>query len=309
MDVLSDVLGVIRLSGAVFFTAEFSTPWALESPNPDLLASVVIPQAESLSLFHILVDGDCIVECAMHQPVSLESGDVIVLPHGQPHTMRSRDGRRARRADHVFSRTSRDGLAQVSFGGGGSKARFICGYLNWDQRFAPLLAALPTVLLVRRRDHYRSVEAIDRGGRRPTAAPRESGDWLATTVRFTMNEAQAARPGNAAMLGRLTELMFVEIIRDYMQQLDDAACGWLAGLRDPQVGDALRLLHDAPMRDWTVEALAREVALSRSALAQRFTRLIGASPMKYLSDWRMQLAKHMLRTGGGNVQSVAALVG
>jgi AraC-like DNA-binding protein len=172
-----------------------------------------------------------------------------------------------------------------------------------------LFDALPTMLLVHHRDDYGAVEAIDRAGKRPTAVPRESGTWLRTTLKFSVSEARASRPGNAAMLARLTELMFVEIIREYMQRLPQDESGWLAGLKDPHVGQALRLLHARPMRHWTVNQLAREVAMSRSALAQCFTRLIGEPPMKYLSNWRMQLAKQLLRNGRENVQAVASRVG
>ena len=136
---------------------------------------------------------------------------------------------------------------------------------------------------------------------RAAAAPRScrqgSGTWLGTTLKFTINEARAARPGNAAMLGRLTELMFVEILREYMHRLPPNQGGWLARLNDPHVGKALRLLHANPVHDWTVDELAREVAVSRSVLAQRFTELVGEAPMRYLANWRMQLAKQMMREG------------
>jgi AraC-like DNA-binding protein/mannose-6-phosphate isomerase-like protein (cupin superfamily) len=309
MDVLSDVLKAMRLYGSVFFTAEFSTPWAVVSPNATLLATIVMPDADHLSLFHILTEGECIVECDGGPAVTMQSGDVIVFPHGQPHTMRSRGDAKTTSLNQVISQRTADALPQVSLGGGGPKTRFICGYLNCDQRFGPLFSALPTVLLVRRRNDYSVVEAPGRAGREPAALPRESGRWLGTTLKFTVNEAAAGRPGNAAMLGRLTELMFVEIVREYMQQLEADDSGWLAGLKDPCVGKAMRLLHADPMRRWTVDSLAHEVAMSRSALAQRFTRYIGASPMKYLSNWRMQLAMQMLRDRSDNIQGVAARVG
>ncbi|MGE3509898.1 MAG: AraC family transcriptional regulator [Vicinamibacterales bacterium] len=308
MDVLSDVLKAVRLCGSVFFTAEFSSPWALESPNPDLLATIVMPQAEHVSLFHILIEGRCLVECDM-RGIRMESGDVVVFPHGQSHTMRSDEDAQTTRLDHVLSHPAPDALPQVSFGGGGRKARFICGYLNCNQRFAPLFDALPAMLVVRRRTDYRTVEALDGADREPAVVPQESSTWLATTLKFTINEATAARPGNAAMLGRLTELMFVEIVREYMQQLNSRDLGWLAALKDPHVGKALRLLHAEPTRQWTVDMLAHEVATSRSALAQRFTTLIGESPMKYLSGWRMHIAKQMLRDRTDNIQSIAERIG
>lgn len=165
------------------------------------------------------------------------------------------------------------------------------------------------MLLVRSRDDYSAIEAIDARGSRPTVVPQGSGTWLGTTLKFTINEARAARPGNAAMLGRLTELMFVEILREYIQGLPADEGGWFAGLNDPYVGKALRLLHANPVRDWTVDQLAREVAVSRSVLAQRFTELVGEAPMRYLANWRMQLAKQMMREGARNIQEVATRVG
>lgn len=309
MDVLSDVLRAVRLCGSVFFTAEFSSPWAVNSPNPELLASIVLPDAEHMSLFHIVTEGQCLVECGACTSVALEAGDVVVFPHGHSHTMRSDDNARTTRLDHVLSHPSPDGLPQVSLGGGGRRARLICGYLNCSQRFGPLFDAMPRMLVVRRRDDYAVVETVGGGSREVAGMPQESSTWLATTLEFTVNEARSARPGNTAMLGRLTELMFVEIIREYMQQLDADEQGWLSALRDPYVGKALRLIHENPMRQWTVEALAHEVAASRSALAQRFTRLLGESPIKYLSGWRMHLAKQLLRDRGDNIQAIAERVG
>ena len=309
MDVLSDVLRVVRLSGAVFFTAEFSSPWALESPNPELLASIVMPEAECMVLFHILTAGECHVTCEGHPPVKMEAGDVIIFPHGDAHTMCSHSGARATPVRSVFSQPSPDALPQVAFGGGGKTSRFICGYLNCDQRFNPLVGALPTMLLVRARDDYAAVEAIDRTGVRPAEVPQDSGSWLRTTLKFTINEAKAARPGNAAMLGRLTELMFVEILRQYAQQLPADHGSWLAGLKDVHVGKALRLLHANPAQGWTVTQLAREAGICRSALAEHFTNLVGESPMRYLAGWRVQLAKQMLRDGASSVAEVAARVG
>jgi len=309
MDVLSDVLRVVRLSGAVFFTADFSSPWAIESPIPDMLAAAVMPQAECVVLFHILVDGQCEVECQGHPLTRMESGDVVVFPRGDQHTMRSHGARERTPLSSIFTPGEHDEPPQLSYGGGGRTSRFVCGYLNCDQRFSPLVEGLPTMLLVRARDDYSAIEAIDASGSRPTAVPQGSGTWLGTTLKFTINEARAARPGNAAMLGRLTELMFVEILREYMHRLPADQGGWLAAVNDPCVGKALRLMHTNPVRDWTVDELAREAAVSRSVLAQRFTDLVGEAPMRYLANWRMQLAKQMMREGTSNIQDVASRVG
>lgn len=309
MDVLSDVLRVVRLSGAVFFTADFSSPWALESPVPDRLASAVMPQAEAVVLFHILVDGECEVQCQGHPLTTMAAGDVIVFPRGDQHTMRSHGAGQPTPLISLLSPGGHDEPPQLSYGGGGRSSRFVCGYLNCDQRFTPLVESLPTMLLVRSRDDYSAIEAVDSSGSRPTVVPQGSRTWLGTTLKFTVNEARAARPGNVAILGRLAELMFVEILREYMQRLPTSQGGWFAAVNDAHVGKALRLLHADPVRDWTVDELAREVALSRSVLAQRFAELVGEAPMRYLANWRMQLAKQMMREGTHNIQEVATRVG
>ena len=308
MDVLSDVLRVVRLSGAVFFTADFSSPWSLQSPIPEMLIPAVMPNAECVVLFHILVDGECEVECPGHPVTTMASGDVIVFPRGDQHTMRTHGTVKTTPLTSIFSPGGHE-PAQLSYGGGGRASQFVCGYLNCDQRFSPLVEALPTMLVVRSRDDYSTIEAIDASGGHPMAVPPGSGTWLGTTLKFTINEARAGRPGNAAMLGRLTELMFLEILREYVHRLPQNQGGWLAGLNDPHVGKALRLLHTNPVHDWTVDELAREAAVSRSVLAQRFTELVGETPMRYLANWRMQLAKQMMREGAYSLQDVATRVG
>jgi AraC-like DNA-binding protein len=309
MDVLSDVLRVVRLSGAVFFTAEFTSPWAIQSPPSDSLAAMILPDAECVSLFHVLVEGNCWIECQDHPPVRMEAGDVIIFPHGDQHDMSSAKGGKATSLLALLPHRRSPDLLQLTHGGGGDRSRFICGYLHCDQRFNPLIGALPTILIVRSHDGYVAVEAVDRDGKRPSNVVPAAEMWLTGTLRYAISEARSARPGSVTMLGRLTELMFVEILRQYMQQLPDGQAGWLAGLNDPQVGKALRLMHEDPAKSWTVEALARSAAISRSALAQRFTDLIGSSPMHYLTSWRIQLARQMLRNGPHSIPDVAARVG
>lgn len=308
MDVLSDVLRIARLSGAVFFTAECSRPWAVESPMPEMLTSMVGSQDGCLALFHILIDGECIVECKGLPPVKMNAGDVVIFPHSEPHTMRSNTGVKPVSISTLELPSSPESVPKICFGGDGDKAKFLCGYLNCNQSFRHLTAALPKMLHVRSRHDY-AVDAIDSKGARPANVTGGSRNWLGTTLKFTINEAKTARPGNSAMLGRLTELMFVEILRQYMQQLSENQGGWLAGLNDAYVGKVLRLIHADPKRNWTVEELAREAATSRSVLAQRFTELVGESPMRYLAGWRIQIAKQMLRDGADGIGEVSAKVG
>jgi transcriptional regulator GlxA family with amidase domain len=144
---------------------------------------------------------------------------------------------------------------------------------------------------------------------RPPVVLVVADGWLATTLRHTIEQADATDPGSSAMLARLTELLYLDVVRRYMQQLPPGRMGWLAGVKDPEVGRALRLLHARPDRPWTVDDLAHEVGVSRSGLAQRFTELIGEAPMRYLAAWRIQLAKHLLLQAALPIAEVADRVG
>jgi len=309
IDILSDVLRVVRLTGSVFFVGEFSAPWSLDESSVESCAKYAMPGAEHVVMFHILVEGECHFEIHGMPNIAMETGDVIIFPHRDRHKMSSGLGARPTSLRIEGKQTAGRDVGQITGGGGGEKTRFICGYLNCDQKFNPLLTALPNVLIVRARDGYTSVEAIDSKGLRPAQVSRGSGSWLGTTLKFAIHEANTGHAGNGAMLGRLTELMFVELLRQYMRQLSTDNTGWLAGLNDPQVGKALAAMHAAPARSWTVDELARAVGVSRSVLAQRFSDLVGESPMRYLATWRVHLAKEMLRDGMANIAQIAANVG
>lgn len=310
MDVLSDVLRIVRLTSAVFFTARFSTPWSIESPPSDQLARTLRLRAESIALFHVLVEGQCWVSMEGHSPLRMEAHDVIIFPHGDPHVMSSPIGARPRPISALLPSQRSEEIPQLDYGGGGEAARFVCGYLHCDQRFNPLIGALPTMLFVcgldgAGRGQPTDIETASRRG----VIQIEADGWLASTLRHTVEEADAMHPGSSAMLARLTELLYVEVLRRYMQQLPSGHTGWLAGVKDPEVGRALRLLHARPERQWTVEDLAREVGASRSGLAQRFTELTGEAPMRYLTGWRIQLAKHLILQAGLPIADVADRVG
>jgi AraC-like DNA-binding protein len=310
MDVLSDVLRVVRLTSAVFFTARFSSPWSVESPPPDQLARSLRLRAESIAMFHVLVEGQCWVSFGDHAPIKMEAGDVLIFPRGDAHVMSSHVGGKPRPIGSLLPSERSEEIPQLDYGGGGQPTRFVCGYLHCDQAFNPLIGALPTMLFVSGRDGA--------GGRLPSeaeAAERpgvvlvSADGWLATTLRHTVEQADATHPGSSAMLARLTELLYLDVLRRYMQQLPSGHIGWLAGVNDPEVGRALKSLHARPDRAWTVEELAHEVGVSRSALAQRFTELTGDAPMRYLAGWRIQLAKHLLLQTGLPIAEVADRVG
>lgn len=310
MDVLSDTLRVIRLSGAIFFGAEFTAPFAIESPPPPHLAARLLPAADCLSIFHVLAEGACWVVLDGETALHLEQGDVIIFPHSQPHVLTSRVGTPPTPLEKILSGSVTEGFPRVKFGGGGAATRFVCGYLHCDQRFNPLMGALPVLLCIRRRQGGIELETTSHGSvRRTVVLPPDAGAWLTTTLDYLLAEAAKVQPGSQAILARLAELLYVEVLRRYAHHLPVGQTGWLAGLSDPQVGRALQMLHSDPAHPWTVEKLARETGVSRSALALRFTELIGESPMHYFSAWRMHLARQTLRENRFAIAEVAARVG
>jgi AraC-like DNA-binding protein len=310
MDVLSDVLQVVRLSGAVFFVAEFSSPWAIESPPSKSLASFIMPRAECFTLFHVLAEGNCWVKVKGEPTLRMAAGDVLVLPHGDEHLMGSDLALKPTPMRVLIPQIPWPGMPPVVHGSGGEVARFVCGYLHCDQRFNPLFSALPKLLCVRSRDGGVQLEPVGADIKPPgKSLPFHAGIWLNTTLYYLIKEAQAQSPSNQLMLSRLTELMFVEVLRHYMQGLAPDEKGWLAGLKDPHVNRAITLMHAQPTRAWTVDELARDAGVSRSALAGRFTDLIGESPMRYLAGWRMHLARQLLCESHLSLAEVAQRVG
>lgn len=314
MDVLSDTLKVVRLSGAVFLRARLTSPWAVESATACELAEYLRLPSDCIAVFHVLAQGRCWLSIPGAAPVLLQAGDAVLLPQNCAHVVGSDSSISPVPFRAVLpAAMPPDGIAEVVGGSIGEMTQLVCGYLHCDQRFNPLIGALPDVMVVRLRDDGHDGHAAEIAGGDALAPSAvltiQSGDWLETTLRHTAEEALGERPGNTDMLARLSEILFVEVVRRYMQQLPAAHHGWLAGVSDPIVGHALRLLHACPEQSWTVEDLARAVAVSRSTLAQRFTTLIGETPMRYLATWRIQLAKYLLKQTNLNLVEVAQRVG
>lgn len=290
-DVLSDVLRAVRLTGAVYFDYELSAPWVAEAPPSRDIAGVVMPGVQRLMEYHLIARGGCWGHVTGETPVKLSEGDLIVFPQGDAHVLSSEPGLRATPDLAIYARPSTPLPLFFEVGGGGpEKTRVVCGFLGCDERpYNPLLAALPRMIHV-------------------SASSQTSIGWLGTLLGIALKESRTPRPGSENVLARVSELMFVETIRQYLETLPPAQTGWLAGVRDALVGRALAALHGAPGGGWTVESLARHVGSSRSVLAERFTELLGQPPMQYLAMWRMQLASSRL-ADGGRVAEVAADVG
>jgi AraC-like DNA-binding protein len=290
--VLSDVLRSVRLTGAVYFDFELSSPWVAEAPPSREIAATVMPGAQRVIEYHLIARGACWGSLVDGPPIRLREGDLIIFPQGDPHVLSSAPGMRAEPDMSVFARPSTPlPLVYERGGGGPERARIVCCFLGCDERpFNPLLTALPRTI-------HLSGTANDAG----------SG-WLATLLNIAVRESGSARAGRDNVLARMSELMFVEAIRRYIEGLRPAQTGWLAGLRDPIVGQALAALHGDPIAEWTVESLAKTVGASRSVLAERFAGMVGQPPMQYLALWRMQLASRLLLDGEA-VADVAAAVG
>jgi len=300
---------VVRLSGAVFLNAIFTSPWSIETVTPAELAANLRLPSDCIALFHIVVQGQCWLAIPGYVPVLLAAGDAILIPHSAPHVITSDLRVTPIPITSILQPPPPDGLASVIGGGLGETTQFVCGFLHCDQRFNPLIGALPELIVIHPGEGERN-DGQRVGQREPTTVLSvQPGDWLETTMRHTVTESLGGGPGNSDMLARLCEILFFEVVRRYMQQLPAAHPGWLAGVRDPIVGQVLRLLHAHPGYPWTVEELARTVAVSRSSLADRFTTLVGETPMRYLAAWRMQLAKHLLKQTTLNLAEVAGRVG
>jgi AraC-like DNA-binding protein len=287
MDPLSDLLRVVRLDSAFFYPVEAAEPWSIESAPAKELSPRIMPGAEHLISYHILTEGRGYGGLIGEEPVELLPDDVIVFPHGDAYLMSS--GRGLRIGPGVNSSAPARYPHTVLLGDQGPRVTsFVCGFLGCDRGpFNPLLAALP------RRMHMRGM----------------SNAWHGSFTRQLTEESRLGRAGADVVLTRLAELMFIELLRRYLEELPPGQTGWLAGLRDEVVGRALTLLHGQPAHPWTLADLAREAASSRSSLAKRFALLVGQPPMQYLARWRMQVAANLLTRGGAKVATIGAEVG
>jgi len=293
-DALSDVLKTVRLTGAVFFDIVARESWVAEQPPRAMILQRILPGAEHLIAYHAMVEGRCFANIVGEPPVTVEAGEIIVFTKGDPHVLSSRPGMRAEpTAPHALDAATGSRLPFfIDYGGNGPpSAKFVCGFLACDaQPFNPLLDNLPPLIKV-------------------ATAPGSDAGWLGAFIRLATSETANRRAGGESVLARLSELMFIEVVRRHLEALPADQAGWLSGLRDPFVGKALALMHDGPARNWTIEELAREVGLSRSVLAERFAELVGLPPMHYLAKWRMQIAAEILCRGGANIAAIAAEIG
>ncbi len=289
-DALSDVLRTVRLTGATFFDVVARDPWCAEQPTREMVLPKVLPGAEHLISYHLVTEGRCFAGLLNEEQFAVEAGEVIVFTRGDPHVVSSHPGMRAQPVtpeEVAFATAGPLPFFRTLGEEGPASVKLTCGFLACDAApFNPLLDNLPPVI---------------KSGK----AAGDDAPWLGQFIQLATMESKNKRAGGEGVLAKLSELMFIEVVRRYIETLPDEQAGWLAGLRDPFVGKALSAMHAAPVRPWTIEELARDVGLSRSVLAERFNDLVGMPPMHYLAKWRMQIAAGLLSGGSVNIATIA----
>lgn len=286
-DLLSDVLGGMHLSGMVLFRAEFREPWSVATPDGCHLANVLPFHTEHIIPFHIVAAGGFWLRLKGQAPVWLAEGDAVLLPYGDRHDLYGREAAIVVEVGSLLPPPPWADILVVEHGGAGAKTSIICGFLQCDELlFHPLLRYLPRLL--------RFSPNEDSGNR-----------WLGSTIRHTAAEASRPSPGSRSMLPRLTELMFVEILRAHIHGLSADDAGWFAALKDPVAGAALKWIHAEPMKDWHIEDLAHHVGVSRSVLTERFRRYLDQPPIRYLAKWRLQMAAQQIKADRLPMKSIA----
>jgi len=290
MDALSEVLKIIKLRGALFFNAEFSAPWCVASSHSSQIAPLLCPGAGHVIIYHYLADGRAYARLSDGSRRDLGPGDVVIFPHGDAHLVGNGAGRPVD-ALKAFAKNLSNGLKVARYGGGGELTKFVCGYMACDPSLSEVvLAGLPSMFVV-------------------NISNDSAGQWLANSIQFSVREAGGSATGSDVVLAKLSEVLFVETLRRFIQDLPDEQKGWLAGARDPVIGQALALLHKSPAHPWTVAKLAHEVGVSRTRFAERFRHFLGEPPMAYLARWRLKLGAEILLSSEANVGEIAAEVG
>ncbi len=290
MDALSELLRAVKLSGALFYNSSCSAPWRLNAPESSAFLPYIRVPATRVIEFHHITEGTAYVKVG-EETTPLAAGDIVMMPHGDAHEMGAGVGGRPIAGEEALPALWAGRIKLANFGGGGENTGLVCGYLACDgELLKPVLAGLPRVVRVNIRTD-------------------PSGEWLDNMLRHAVAQAAAHTPGSEVILAHLAEVLFTEVLRRYLLALPQGRTGWLAGAGDPAVGRALAALHRDPCFDWTLDLLAQEARISRSALTEKFTRYIGQAPMAYLTDWRLELGAEALRSTSRSVQRVALEAG
>lgn len=288
MNALLDVLRTMRLSGGIFLECEFTNPWCVtgSSIGADEVGLLMMPLPAHVVAYHYVTRGRALLQLAEQEPICVEGGEIVVFPTNDTYKLGSDLNLKPVNAKELVMPPANGQMARIEHGGGGAGTHIMCGFLGTDAPNDPVFAILPSVLKL----------PVRQGG---------SGDWIESSLRFAALEMASGRVGSPAILAQLAECLFMEAVRRYVDSLPPVQRGWLAGLRDPVVGRALTLLHARKDHRWTADELAREIGLSRSAFADRFTRVMAEPPMRYLAKQRIQHAARRLRTSHEPVARIA----
>lgn len=279
-DPLGETLHMLRLNGSLYCRSELTAPWGIDMPSFD-----------GYMIFHVVTSGHCWLEIEGEEPRLLQQGSLTLVPHGNGHCIRSSPGARAMPLFDIPVERISDRYEVMRFGGDGDLTQLTCGVVSFDQLAGQqLVAQLPEVL---------QIDSWD----------EEEDSWLQSTLRFISREARELRPGGETVITHLADILIIQAIRTWIDQAPEADQGWLAALRDKQVGRALAAIHREPEKDWTVDSLAREVGMSRSGFSARFTSLVGESAKRYLTQWRMQLARAQLQQTSDSLSVLADRLG
>lgn len=290
MDLLSEVLRSVRLEGGVFVDAHFTAPWCVSaSMNADDCRPYVGTTAQLIA-YHVVIAGRLLFSVGGEPAIEAHAGEVVLFPRNDTHTMASAPGLVEVSAGDLLQYSAEGGLARISHGGGGEPTHLVCGFLASREDYNPLIESLPRMLKL----------DIRKGTSRA---------WIEASVRFAANELAEGRLASSSVMSRLSETLLVEAVRLYASTVYDEGTGWLRGLKDPYVGRALFLIHRNIAASWSTSSLADEVALSRSAFADRFKSVVGVPPIRYLTISRLQAARLQLRESTKTVAQLAHSIG
>jgi AraC-like DNA-binding protein len=290
VDPLGEALRSIRLTGGIFLDSQFTAPWCVYTKVCGEDCKPFLAAPKQIIAYHFVVAGTLLISVDDDAAIEAHGGEIVLLPRNDAHTLASGPGLKPKNARELIQPSVDGGLAQVRHGGGGEVVHLVCGFLAHDQLYNPLIASLPRILKI----------DVRKG---------TSRDWIEASVRFAASELITAGRASSSVVLRLSELLFIEAVRNYSQTLGDQEGGWLKGFADPHVGRALALIHSRVGNPWSVESLAREVGLSRSAFIDRFSTLVGMPPIRYLTMWRLQTAKLNLFETNMAIGQLASSVG
>ncbi len=289
-DLLGDMLRTLRLTGSVFLKGTFAAPFGVISPRR-FDATAPLAHLRHISIFHLVESGACTIELSNGDRRMISTGDILLMPFADEHKFWSDESVTMIPAHEIIRQGPLPGVWTVNHGGGGEETRMVCGFIESAEFLhAPVFRSLPPLI-------------IDRTDNDEVSAA------LGTTVREIMRHAEIAAPGSELILGRLMEILFIEVVRRYATRVQAGSTGLFAAINDPLVGRAIGVVQRDPARRWTVEDLARQVGASRTVLAERFNAVLGQAPIEYVTGWRMQVAADRLRTSDASLASIAADVG